>query len=250
MDYVTPPPSRELAQKRLVDIIRIGHDTLDKKHLKLEEAVLGIFDFQYIENNVKSGSVYQYRVENQHDYNRHEITVTSAMGTFEPVINESKKRLFQLEMQIPSGTSFDMPQPIQKPQDTGQDQIKDNRSFMDKLKGVPAKKRIITPDDPYQDGLKFLRDTMAKMPRFERFQEYQAYGVDLALRSNYYAMYSYLKFHRTRFRFEIAPTILRVHRQFVEMIKEKEKQGAIMMGSKIDDEIWSSRNDMDFSQSS
>ena len=48
MAYQQPPPSREYNHKRLVDIIRIGHDTLDKEHFKLEEAVMGIYDFQNI----------------------------------------------------------------------------------------------------------------------------------------------------------------------------------------------------------
>lgn len=250
MDYQQPPPSREYNHKRLVDIVRIGHDTLDKKHYQLELAVRGIYDFQNIISNPESKKVYQYEIENQGEYNKFEITISSALGTFEPVINESKRKLFQLEMQIPQGIGYDMPPPMKKPQDTGQDQIKDTRSLIDKLKGKPAQKRIITPDDPYQDGLEFLRETMHKMKRFERFQEYQAYGIDLALRANFLTMLHYLKFHRTRFRFEIAPTILRVHRQFVEMIKEREKQGAIIMGAKIDDEMWSSRNDMDFSKPS
>lgn len=250
MDYQQPPPSREYNHKRLVDIIRIGHDTLDKKHTQLEDAIRGVFEFQNIPSIPETKKVYQYEIDNQNEYNKFEITISSALGTFEPVVNESKRKLFQLEMQIPTGTDFDMPPPMIKPKETGQDDVKDNRSLIEKLQRKPKQKRIITPDDPYQDGLQNLRDIMNKIVRFERFQEYQAYGIDLALKANFYTMLSYLKFHRTRFRFETAPTILRVHRQFIEMIKEKEKQGAIVMGAKIDEEMWSSRNDMDFSKPS
>jgi hypothetical protein len=119
----------------------------------------------------------------------------------------------------------------------------DTRSLLQKIKGTPEKSRVITPDDPYQDGLKYLRGIMAKMDRFERFVEYQAYGVDLALRASYTMMQQYLQFHRTRFKFDIAPTILKVHRQYIEIIKEREKLGAIQVGKKLDEEIFQTRND-------
>ena len=84
---------------------------------------------------------------------------------------------------------------------------------------------------------------MGKMVRFERFQEYQSYGIDLALISNFYTMKNYLRIHRTRFKFDIAPHILRVHRQYIEIIKEREKMGAIAMSRKMDEEIFQTRND-------
>ena len=236
------PPSREQNQKKLIDIMRIGHDSLDKEHIKLQEAILGIYSFQAIPSDPKTKKVYQYEIENQNQYDAHEVIITSALGTFEPVVNDSKEKLFRLEMQIPKGQAFDMPSPqvplAEKPKNEP-----DTRSLIEKIKGSPEKSRTITPDDPYQDGLKFLRETMHKMVRFERFQEYQAYGVDLALTASFPTMIQYLRFHRTRFKFEIAPHILRVHRQYVEIIKEREKQGAIQFAKKLDEEIFQTRND-------
>ncbi len=40
-----------------------------------------------------------------------------------------------------------------------------------------------------------------------------------------------------------APTILKVHRQYIEIIKEREKQGAIQFAKKLDEEIFQTRND-------
>jgi len=245
MAFQPPTPSREYNQKRLVDIVRIGHDTLDKEHEKLQQAILSIYKFQLIPSDPKTKQVYQYAIENQEQYDIHEVIVTSALGTFEPVVNDSKEKLFKLEMQIPQNVSYDMP-PMTTPtaeQEKKAGDLKDTRSIFDKLKGSPKQKRIISPNDPYEHGLEFLKDTMGKMKRFERFQEYQAYGIDLALRASYPTMMQYLRFHRTRFKFEIAPTILRVHRQYIEMIKEKEKWGAIHMGRKLDEEIFQTRND-------
>jgi len=243
MAYQPSAPSREANHKRLVDIVRIGHDTLDKEHQILQQSILEIYKFQAIPNDPESGKVYQYKLANQEKYDKHEVIITSALGTFEPVVNDSKAKLFKLEMQIPTDVSMDMPPPKMPLQDKGESQINDTRSIIDKIKGVPKKKRIITPDDPYQDGLAFLRDTMGKMQRFERFQEYQSYGVDLALTASFYTMMNYLQFHRTRFKFEIAPTIIRVHKQYIELIKQREKEGAILMAKKLDEEMFSTRND-------
>ncbi len=236
------PPSREQNQKKLVDIIRIGHDSLDREHTKLQEAILGIYKFQTIPSDPKTGNIYQYELENQSQFDKHEVVITSALGTFEPVVNESKEKLFRLEMQIPKTPPLDMPMP-QAPLTEKKKGEPDTRSLMEKIKGTPEKSRIVTPDDPYQDGLKYLREIMAKMDRFERFVEYQAYGVDLGLRANFTMMQQYLQFHRTRFKFEIAPTILKVHRQYIEIIKEREKQGAVQFAKKLDEEIFQTRND-------
>lgn len=248
MSYTSVPPSREQNQKRLVDIMRIGHDSLDREHTKLQEAILGLYKFQAIPSDQKTNKVYQYQIENQSQFDMHEVIVTSALGTFEPVVNESKEKLFKLEMQIPS-QSFDMPKP-QAPLPEEKKNEPDKRSLFEKIKGTPEKTRLITPDDPYQDGLKYLREIMGKMDRFERFVEYQSYGVDLALRANFIMMQQYLQFHRTRFKFEIAPAILKVHRQFIEIIKEREKLGAIQVGKKLDEEIFQTRNDFMMQQKS
>lgn len=239
--FSPPPPSREYNQKRAIDIVRIGHDTLDKEHERLQEAILGVYNFQAIPSEPKSGKVYQYEIENQPQYDKHEVIITSALGTFEPVVNESKKTLFKLEMNIPTDVDYDMPPP--KPSKKDEPQAVDTRSFMDKLKGTSKPVRTIIADDPYQEGLDFLKETMGKLQRFERFQEYQSYGIDLALKSSFETMMMYLRFHRTRFKFEIAPHIIRVHRQYIEIIKEREKFGAIKIASKLDDELFQTRLD-------
>jgi len=91
--------------------MRIGHDSLDREHKKLQDSILGIYAFQAIPSDPKKKKVYQYEIENQNQYDRHEVIITSALGTFEPVVNDSKEKLFRLEMQVPKGQTFDMPQP-------------------------------------------------------------------------------------------------------------------------------------------
>jgi hypothetical protein len=150
-------------------------------------------------------------------------------------------------MQIPTDIPLDMPPPIQPIKGKGKEsELKDTRSVFEKLRGTPKQRRIVTPDDPYQDGLPFLRETKFKMDRLHRFIEYQAYGIDLAMKAPYLTMLSYLRFHRTRFRFDMAPTILRVHKQWIELVKANEKIGAIRIASKLDEEMFKTRNDFQF----
>lgn len=241
--YTPPPPSREYNQKRMVDIVRIGHDTLDKEHKTLQDAILGIYKFQSIPSEPESKKVYQYEIENQDEYDKNEVVITSALGIFEPVVNYSKEKLFKLEIGIPDTISPDLPPPQKPVEEKKENNVNDKRSIFEKIKGTPSKKRQITPDDPYQDGLKYLRGIMGKMERFERFQEYQSYGIDLALTASFDMMKNYLRIHRTRFKFEIAPHILKTHRQYIEIIKEREKIGAIQMSRKMDEEIFQTRND-------
>lgn len=60
-----PPPSRDASLKKMVDIVRIGHDTLLDEHKVLQEAVLGIHNFQAVESERSGGRVFQYQIENQ-----------------------------------------------------------------------------------------------------------------------------------------------------------------------------------------
>jgi len=244
MSYPQPPPAtREINQKKLIDIIRIGHDTLEKEHQKLQDAVTAIIEFQLIPSEKEIKKVYQYEPENQHQYTKHEMTIASALSTFEPVINDSKNTLFTLEMQIPHDTSYDMPPPAQPIQTEGKSEGNENRSIWDKIRNTPKRTRIITEDDPYQDAIPFMRKTMSKMDRLLIFMEYQAYGINHSLTRSFPYMTSYLQIHRTRFRFDMAPEIIRVHKQWIEIIKAKEKMGAISFAMKLDDEIFKTRND-------
>jgi len=130
MAYQPPSPSREYNQKRLVDIVRIGHDTLDKEHQKLMDAVIGIYNFQAIPSDGKK--IYQYEIENQTEYDKNEVIITSALGTFEPVVNDSKEKLFKLEMSIPTTTNFELPPAPPLPEKTEEKTV-DTRSLFEKF---------------------------------------------------------------------------------------------------------------------
>jgi hypothetical protein len=56
-------------------------------------------------------------------------------------------------------------------------------------------------------------------------------------------MMNYLSIHRTQFKFEIAPTILRMHKQYIDIILKEEKIGAIRIAGKLEDESFKTRLD-------
>lgn len=239
-----PPPSREYNQKRMVDIVRIGHDTLLTEHKKIQDAVLGIYNFQAIPSNRESGKVFQYQLENQSLYHIHEIILQSATATIQPVINAIKGDLFKLENMIQTDFNVDQPDTqlrTQKPELTDEGQkpktIKERLGFGEK------KKRVLTASDPYQHGLPYLTNDLKKLDRLERFSEYQSYGVDLADHTSFVGQMNYLKFHRTRFKFEIASPIIKLHKMYIDMVFRDEKNFASKIAGNLDKEMFKTRND-------
>ena len=235
---MSTPPSREGSLKKMIDIVRIGHDTLLDEHEKLKNAILGINNFQEIPNDPKTKKVFQYQLENQRLYQIHEVILTSATASFHPVVNAYKNELFKLEMQIP--TEFDIEYEKNIPT---QSEKEEPKTLKEKLGLGGKKKRVIGKDEPYQHGLPYLTASLTKIERLERFSEMQSFGVELQEFTSFSGMMNYLSIHRTQFKFEIAPTILRMHKQYIDIVLKEEKMGAIKIAGKLDDELYKTRLD-------
>jgi len=241
-EYTPAPTTREHQLKRSLDIVRYGHDVLFDEHTKLQEAVIGIYKFQAIPSDPKLGKVYQYQIENQEVYQEHEMLLVSATATFLPVTNSFKNQLWKSELQV--GSEYDTEY---KDNNTSIATEPEEKTWKEKLGFGGKKKRVIDSNAPYQHAIPYLNESLSKIERLERFSEMQSYGIDLAEHSSYSGMMQYLKFHRNRFKFEIAPEIIRKHKQYVDMVLREEKQGMIQIASKIDAELYSSRNDENLS---
>jgi hypothetical protein len=168
-----PPPTRDSSLKKMVDIVRIGHDTLLDEHKVLEQAVLGIHNFQAVPSNPESGKVFQYQIENQPLIQKHEVILVSATATFHPVVNAYKNELFKLEMQIPTEYDIEYEKNVNVPTEK-----EEPKSLKEKLGLGGKKKRVIGKDEPYQHGLPYLTEALTKIDRLERFSEMQSFGVD------------------------------------------------------------------------
>lgn len=241
-------PTREGNLKRALDIVRIGHDTLPDEHEHLKNACIEIIKFQSIVSategiDPKKRKVYQYQIENQSQIEPYIMTLNSATATFEAVINHNKERMFKLEL-LANGRIPEVSMSREEYKDSNVD-AKDVKkpSFKEKIFGS-SNKRIVGKDEPYQHSVDFYTTNMKKLDRLERFGEYQAYGVDLAEYSSYTGMMQYLRFHRTRFKFDMVPSILRNHKAYIELVKAQEREGAVAIATSTQKEIYSSRNDM------
>jgi len=237
-------PSRELNMKRMVDIVRIGHDTLDDEHTNLMTAIEEIITFQMIASNldVDNPKVFQYEEKNQYMIEPHLNTISSAMASIEPIVNFSKSQMYLLELRAQGRIPEMELTPSGEGSETKDIKEKDSRSIKEKLFGA-SKRRIVTKTDPYQHSIDYLTDTMKKIPRIELFMEYQAYGVDLARYATFKGMLSYLRFHRNRFKYEMRPALIRAHKMYIELVKADERRGAIEVATSQSKEIFQTRND-------
>ncbi len=235
---MSSPPSRDASLKKMIDIVRIGHDTLLDEHKRVEDAVLGIYNFQAVPSDPKSGRIFQYQIENQPLIQKYEVILVSATATFHPVVNAYKNELFKLEMQIPTEYDIEYEKNVNIPKEDDKPQ-----TLKEKLGLGGKKKRVIGKDEPYQHGLPYLTEALTKIDRLERFSEMQSFGVDLHEFTSYSGMLNYLSIHRTQFKFEIAPTILRMHKQYIDIILKEEKIGAIRIAGKLEDESFKTRLD-------
>lgn len=235
---MSQPPSRDASLKKMIDIVRIGHDTLLDEHRVLENAVLGIHNFQAIPSESASGQVFQYQLVNQPLIQKFEVILISATSSFHPVVNAYKNELFKLEMQIPTEYDIEYEKNVNVPKESDQP-----KTLKEKLGLGGKKKRVIGRDEPYQHGLPYLTEALTKIDRLERFSEMQSFGVELHEFTGFSGMMNYLSIHRTQFKFEIAPTILRMHKQYIDIILKEEKIGAIRIAGKLEDESFKTRLD-------
>lgn len=249
MSVKQTPATREMNMKRAIDITRIGHDTLDDEHEKIVKAVLQIQAFQALgqDETVKEKKVYQFQEENQHLIEPHIITLFTASATIEPVVNHYKQEMFRTEI-LGAGATPEMVLPdTPEPKTDEKPKKEEKRSLTERLFNKP-KKRIVSSDDPYRISIPYYNDNMKKLERVERFAEYQAYGVELAEVVGYSGMMNYLRFHRTRFKFDVAYPLIRSHKAYIEIIKSQEKQIAGIVASAQSKEIFQTRNDFQIPQ--
>lgn len=236
------PATREHNMKRSIDITRIGHDTLDDEHEKLKKSILEIFRFQHYATPKDEPIIFQFRNENQYMIEPHLLNLMTASASIEPVVNHYKTQMFQTEM-MAKGLEAEMEmEPVQRKSKKDEPDAESKQSIGDRILGRP-KKRLVSKDDPYRISVPFYSENMKKLERVERFVEYQAYGVDLAEIASKAGMDNYLRFHRTRFKFDVAYPLVRSHKAHIEIIKANEKHLAGAIASSISQEIFATRND-------
>ena len=237
-------PSRESIASEMSEIIRFQHDMQGASkpvtEADLKSAITKLTDFFLKPTEPNDPIPYQYKVENQNEFEQYQVVISTALDKIEPVISDMKERLFRLEK---NQTPLILPnqqqsEPINIP--TNPEPQKKGLSSLFSGKPKPAP---INPNDPYQSTIDLQKKTMKIIEYWELVVEWQSEGVELNEDFNRISYDNYLSTHRVIFRKEVVPNLLRVYSQGLNIILMKEKEMSMTYGSSMMKEIFQTRND-------
>ena len=237
-------PSRESIASEMSEIIRFQHDMQGASkpvtEADLKSAITKLADFFLKPTELNDPIPYQYKVENQNEFEQYQVVISTALDKIEPVISDMKERLFRLEK---NQTPLILPnqqqsEPINIP--TNPEPQKKGLSSLFSGKPKPAP---INPNDPYQSTIDLQKKTMKIIEYWELVVEWQSEGVELNEDFNRISYDNYLSTHRVIFRKEVVPNLLRVYSQGLNIILMKEKEMSMTYGSSMMKEIFQTRND-------
>lgn len=229
-------PTREKIQSDLAEVLRISYETQKKQESELKIAVNKIIEFFFKPPKKDTKIPYQYLEENQKEFYDSANTISIALSQVEPVLSDMKTRMFNLEkgnQVIDQPTSPDTPTII--------------------AQNPPEKRPLISnpfhktkkpaPTNPYQSTIDIQRRTINVIYDWELTIEYQAFGVDLVKELELEGIQNYLTYHRNKYCWDIAPNILRIFKQGLELQLDKEKQYALQSLTAQMKESFQVRND-------
>ena len=226
------------------EIIRFQHDMQGASkpvtEADLKSAITKLADFFLKPTEPNDPIPYQYKVENQNEFEQYQVVISTALDKIEPVISDMKERLFRLEK---NQTPLILPnqqqsEPIKIPTNPEPQKKGLSSLFSGKPKPVP-----INPNDPYQSTIDLQKKTMKIIEQWELVVEWQSEGVELNEDFNRISYDNYLSTHRVIFRKEVVPNLLRVYSQGLNIILMKEKEMSMTYGSSMMKEIFQTRND-------
>lgn len=238
-------PTRESIASEMSEIIRFQHDMQGASkpvtEADLKSAITKLSDFFLKPTEPSDPIPYQYKVENQNEFEQYQVVISTALDKIEPVISDMKERLFRLEK---NQTPLILPnqqqsEPINIPTNPEPQKKGISSLFSGKPKPAP-----VNPNDPYQSTIELQKKTMKIIEYWELVVEWQSEGVELNEDFNRISYDNYLSTHRVIFRKEVVPNLLRVYSQGLNIILMKEKEMSMTYGSSMMKEIFQTRNDL------
>jgi hypothetical protein len=237
-------PTRESIASEMSEIIRFQHDMSGASkpitETDVKSAIVGLSEFYLKPTSISENIPYQYKLENQNEFELYQVIISTALDKIEPVISDMKERLFRLEK---NQTPLIMPnqnqgQPINIPTNVEPEKKSISSLFSGKPKPAP-----INPNDPYQSSLDLQKKTMKIIEYWDLVVEWQSEGVEMFEDFNRSSYDNYLSTHRVIFRKEVVPNLLRVYSQGLNIILMKEKEMAMAYGGSMMKEMFQTRND-------
>ena len=207
-------PSMEEIQNKLIEILTVGHETLDDEHDEL------ISDINNLQAFLARPAMEVYSLDNQSTFFEYTNRIGSAYAVVDLVVSDEKKQMFSLQNGVALADDLSAPAPAQleKPEGTGI------------LGGIfNKKKKPLAENSPYESLLPTVNKKMGKTDRIERFIEYYAHGQELldVVGKESSAIVDYLAIHRQYFSYDVAYHVVRIHKQYIEIRKAKEKSSAL-----------------------
>lgn len=232
--YQNTPPSREKVLDKSMSIVRNKHDTGDKEHERLKQAVKKIVTFGYHPPE-EEGCIFQYQEENQGVFWDAILTIIDGSASIEPMVSREKIEQFRAENLLVPPSPL-MQQPVMQ-----EGSKKQSGGVFSKFFG---EKKDNHNNEPYQIAIPNIFDALRRIKRLDLFIEYQAYGVKHVPKHSFKWANRYRRFHYSRFQFVVAPAIIRKHKQYLENEKGTEKMYSVMMGTANDRIMHQMRMDM------
>lgn len=238
-------PTRESIAHEMSEIIRIEHDIHGTRQITfdgLNNALIAMTKF-FLEPTDSSETIpYQYKLENQSIFETNQIIISSSLHQVDSVLTEMKTKMYQLEKNQHQVIMPNMPEPIP----VATPEAKEKKSILPSF-SKPSMPRP-NPNDPYQSSLTLQKKTLDLIEMWDLVVEWQSEGVEFNSDPNdqdftRISYDNYLSNHRTIFRHEIEPNLMRVYSQGLQIILMKEKEMATSYGSAMMKEIFSTRND-------
>ncbi len=226
------------------EIIRFQHDLQGASkpitEADLKSAITNLSKFFLIPTDYSDQIPYQYKMENQDEFEQFQVVISTALDKIEPVISDMKERLFRLEK---NQTPLILPNQSQSEPINIPTNVEPQKKGLSSLFTGKSKPPPINPNDPYQSSIDLQRKTVKIIEYWELVVEWQSEGVEMYEDFNRISYDNYLSTHRVIFKKEVVPNLLRVYSQGLNIILMKEKEMSMAYGSSMMKEIFQTRND-------
>ncbi len=224
-------PKVEELQQQILDTLTLGHETLDVEHDKLKADIENILDF------MGNTGKYVYALENEPKFTRIVTNLATALSVVDMVISEEKKDMFRVQAMMPET-------PIVE-------ESKEEKSS-NPLSGLFGKsKRIVRKTDPYESLVPEINKKLNKSERLEKFIEMYYFGrhtadtlKPLAVGEQDDALDDLLWIHKTIFPHDMAYSIIKIHKNYIELRKARERNDIKEIGISYQRDLMAQQKEM------
>lgn len=203
-------------QQQILDTLTLGHETLDKEHESVKSSVTSMLKF------MGNTGRFVYNPDNSSKFYDLVADLSSALATVDAVVSDEKIQMFQAQSVLPD-------RPIKT------DTEESKSGLVANIMGTA--KKLIRKTDPYESAVPEINKKLNKVERLERFIEMYSHGLETAkiisnLEQNEQdeILDDLLAMHMTIFPNDMGYHIIRIHKSYVELKKNNERESVMKLG--------------------